>query len=198
MTDAVAYVKSNWGQHMCSYININLFSSPEFLVNGFHAAANLQKEKKKKKDNEINLPAICCALTVLLGLQQHLIHPWAAKWTLCTSQYPNLIKHPKDNSITWKSNFRRTGIICCMFSSNALKKRTRRRKSQKLFSRHFSTLWKLRSHKEADNSFRYLFPQTQPRFFCLILRGSQMTSSHQRRVWFNSLQVHRQRRTSSR
>jgi len=38
-----------------------------------------KKKKKKKKDNEINLPAICCALTVLLGLQQHLIHPWAAK-----------------------------------------------------------------------------------------------------------------------
>lgn len=90
-------------------------------------------------------------------------------------------KHCPLLNIPTSSNTLRTtpshGTICYVFPSNARKERVGKR-SQKLFSRCFSTLWQSRSRGEAGSSFRYLFPQPQPRFFGSMLRWSQTSANN--------------------
>lgn len=142
---------------MCSLININLFSSSVFLVNGYSCSSKFGR----KKDYEINLPAICCALTAVLRLYQHFFHPQAA-----TSQYPNDVEHPKATLPHRKVPSEETGFLLHI-SCKSFKEKKRQKVSQKLFSRCFPALWQSIKHKEGN--FLIAAPSNTA-FFCLILR----------------------------
>lgn len=126
----------------------------------------------RKKDNKINLPAICCALTAVFRLHQHLFHPWAAMNTVhCSTTQPYPTPSGQLHHVEKYLQKKQAGTICYTFLKNALKKRICRKKlSQKLFSRCFSNFVAVEKPQRSGGSFRYPFPQPQPRLFCLILR----------------------------
>lgn len=85
----------------------------------------------RKKDNKINLPAICCALTAVFRLHQHLFHPWAAMNTVhCSISQPYPTPSGQLHHVEKYFQKKQAGTICYTFLTNALKKRICRKKEK--------------------------------------------------------------------
>lgn len=152
--------------------------------------SKLRKIIFKQIDNKINLPAICCALTAVLGLHQPLFHPSAAIRTLYHNS--TLLNILRTSSSHRKVTSEETARGICYVPIKCTKEKSCFPGASQLCGSWEATeKWTALSDTCSLNHN----PHSSAWFWDEV--KGLLTTSHLRWEWPNSLQVHRQRRTWS-